>query len=102
MIAINIYTPREVALQVAARVKARRLELDLTQEGMAAKAGVKFATYRRFEQTGEISLRGLLQVGFALNALSDFDALFAQRQYLTLEDVLNEGKVTRKRGRKHE
>ena len=102
MIAINIYTPREVALQVAARVKARRLELDLTQEGMAAKAGVKFATYRRFEQTGEISLRGLLQVGFALNALSDLDALFAQRQYRTLEDVLNEGKVTRKRGRKHE
>ena len=102
MIAINIYTPREVALQVAARVKARRLELDLTQEGMAAKAGVKFATYRRFEQTGEISLRGLLQVGFALNALSDFDALVAQRQYRTLEDVLNEGKVTRKRGRKHE
>ena len=102
MIAINIYTPREVALQVAARVKARRLELDLTQEAMAAKAGVKFATYRRFEQTGEISLRGLLQVGFALNALSDFDALFAQRQYRTLEDVLNEGKVTRKRGRKHE
>ena len=102
MIAIDIYTPREVALQVAARVKARRLELDLTQEGMAAKAGVKFATYRRFEQTGEISLRGLLQVGFALNALSDFDALFAQRQYRTLEDVLNEGKVTRKRGRKHE
>lgn len=102
MIAINIYTPREVALQVAARVRARRLELDLTQEGMAAKAGVKFATYRRFEQTGEISLRGLLQVGFALNALSDFDALFAQRQYRTLEDVLNEGKVTRKRGRKHE
>lgn len=102
MMAINIYTPREVALQVAARVKARRLELDLTQEGMAAKAGVKFATYRRFEQTGEISLRGLLQVGFALNALSDFDALFAQRQYRTLEDVLNEGKVTRKRGRKHE
>ena len=102
MISINIYTPREVALQVAARVKARRLELDLTQEGMAAKAGVKFATYRRFEQTGEISLRGLLQVGFALNALSDFDALFAQRQYRTLEDVLNEGKVTRKRGRKHE
>lgn len=102
MIAINIYTPREVALQVAARVKARRLELDLTQEGMAAKAGVKFATYRRFEQTGEISLCGLLQVGFALNALSDFDALFAQRQYRTLEDVLNEGKVTRKRGKKHE
>lgn len=100
MIAFNISNPNEVALQIAARVKARRLELDLTQEGLAARAGVKFATYRRFEQTGEISLKGLLQVGFALNALHEFDALFTQRQYQTLDDVLNEQSVTRKRGRK--
>lgn len=102
MIAFNISTPKDVALQIAARVKARRLELDLTQEGLAARAGVKFATYRRFEQTGEISLKGLLQVGFALNALPEFDALFAQKQYQTLDDVLNEQGVTRKRGRKNE
>lgn len=89
-------------LPIAARVKARRLELDLTQEGLAARAGVKFATYRRFEQTGEISLKGLLQIGFALHALSDFEALFAQRQYQTLDDVLNERNVTRKRGKKNE
>ena len=81
IIAFNVSSPSDIALQIAARVKVRRLELDLTQEGLAARAGVKFATYRRFEQTGEISLRGLLQVGFALNALSDFDALFAQKQY---------------------
>ena len=56
MIAFNIFAPKDIALQIAARVKARRLELDLTQEGLAARAGVKFATYRRFEQTGEISL----------------------------------------------
>lgn len=102
MIAINIYTPMEVAQQLAARVKARRLELNLTQEGMAIRAGIKFATYRRFEQTAEISLRGLLQVAFALDALSDFNALFSQRRYETLEDVLNEQNLTRKRGRKHE
>lgn len=102
MIAFNISTPKEVALQIAAKVKARRLEMDLTQEGLAARAGVKFATYRRFEQTGEISLKGLLQVGFALNALADFDALFEQKQYQTLDDVLNEQSVTRKRGKKNE
>lgn len=87
-----------MALEIAERVRARRLELDLTQEGMASRAGLKFPTYRRFEQTGEISLRGLLQVGFALNALSDFDALFAQPRYQTLDDVLEEGRITRKRG----
>lgn len=102
MIAFNIPTPKGVALQIAARVKTRRLELDLTQEGLAARAGVKFATYRRFEQTGEISLKGLLQVGFALNALPEFDVLFAQKQYQTLDDVLNEQNVTRKRGKKNE
>ena len=98
----NILTPNDVAKQIVARVKARRLELNLTQEGMAARAGLKFATYRRFEQTGEISLKGLLQIGFALNILSEFDALFAQKQYQSLYDVLNEQSVIRKRGKKNE
>lgn len=98
----DIQNPSEVALQIAARAKSRRLELNLTQEGMAARVGLKFATYRRFEQTGEISLRGLLQIGFALNALSEFDALFAQKQYQSLDDVLNEQNVARKRGKKNE
>lgn len=102
MIAVSIDSPKDVALQIAARVKARRLDLDLTQEGLAARAGVKFATYRRFEQTGEISLKNLLQLGFALNALADFDALFAQKQYQTLDDVLNEQSDIRKRGKKNE
>ena len=98
----DIFTPNDVAKQIAARVKARRLELNLTQEGMAARAGLKFATYRRFEQIGEISLKGLLEIGFALNVLSEFDALFAQKQYQSLDDVLNEQSVIRKRGKKNE
>ena len=99
---LNVANPSDIALQVAARVKARRLELNLTQEGLASRAGVKFATYRRFEQTGEISLRGLLQVGFALNCLDEFNDLFAQKQYQSLDDVLNEQRVNRKRGKKNE
>ena len=102
IISFNISTPDDVAKQIATRVKARRLELNLTQEGIAARAGLKFATYRRFEQTGEISLKGFLQIGFSLNALSEFDALFAQKQYQSLDDVLNEQNVIRKRGKKNE
>jgi len=102
ILSFNIANPSDVAMQIAARVKARRLELNLTQEGLASRAGVKFATYRRFEQTGEISLRGLLQVGFALNCLDEFNALFAQKQYQSLDDVLNEQSVNRKRGKKNE
>ena len=100
IIAFNIYTPVEVAQQSAARVKERRLELNLTQKGMASRSGLKFATYRRFEQTGEISLRGLLQIGFALNSLSEFETLFTQKQYQSLDNVLSEQTLTRKRGKK--
>ena len=46
-------------------------------------------------------MKGLLQVGFALNALPEFDAIFVQKQYQTLDDVLNEQNVTRKRGKKN-
>lgn len=95
-------SPCDVAKAIAVKVRSRRLELNLTQEGLAAKAGLKFATYRRFEQTGEISFKGLLQIGFALNALSDFDELFARKQYQTLDDVLNEQSASRKRGKNYE
>lgn len=102
ILSFNISTPSDTAKQIAARVKARRLELNLTQEGLALRAGVKFATYRRFEHTGEISLRGLLQIAFACNSLNEFDTLFSQKQYQSLDDVLNEQSVTRKRGKKNE
>jgi transcriptional regulator with XRE-family HTH domain len=100
IIALNISTPKDVAIQIAARVKLRRLELNLTQEGLAARAGVKFATYRKFEQTGDISLHGLLQIGFALDALYQFDSLFTQKKYQSIDEVLNEKNITRKRGKK--
>lgn len=94
--------PKTVARQVAGRVKERRLEQNLTQEGMALRAGLKLPTYRRFERTGEISFKGLLQIAFALNVLVDFNALFSQRQYQSLDEVISEQYSKRKRGRKNE
>ncbi len=102
ILSFSLDTPHDVAMKISERVKARRLELNLTQEGIAIRAGVKFATYRRFEQTGEISLRGLLQVAFALNMLSDFDTVFSQKQYQSIDDVINEHKINRKRGKRNE
>ncbi len=87
---------------IARQVKAHRLEMNLTQERLCVRAGIKLPTYRRFERTSEISLRGLLHIAFVLNALRDFKALFAQKQYQSLDDVLAEGEVKRKRGKKNE
>lgn len=95
-------SPNDVAENIAKRVKARRLELNLTQEGLAVRAGIKLPTYRQFERTGRISLKGLLQIAFALNALQDFDTLFAQKRYASLDELVSLNERTRKRGKKNE
>lgn len=102
IISVNPLLPGEVSLNLAARVKQRRLELNLTQEGLCRRAGLKLPTYRKFERTGEISLRGLLQIAFALNMLEDFEQLFTQRQYLSIDEVIERKELKRKRGKKNE
>ena len=103
ILAIIEQTPDSVLRSLAVRVKARRLEQDLTQKALAARAGLAFATYRRFETSGEISLRNLLKLALALDAITGFEQLFAERRYETLDALLksNESRE-RKRGRRND
>ena len=77
ILSFDTISPNSKAKALAERARQRRLELNLTQEGLSAKAGISLAACRRFEQTGKISLDGLLQIAYALDALNDFDQVFA-------------------------
>ena len=83
-------------------MKTRRLEMNLTQEGLSVRSGVPLATYRRFERTGKVSLDGLLHIAYALDALDDFDQLFASRKYASLDEALDADQKNRKRGKRNE
>lgn len=100
IIQISAVNPSEICKSVAQRVKSRRLELNLTQSGLAARAGVNIETYRKFERTGEISLLNLVKLAISLDVTTDFTALFAQKQYQSLDDLLEVKKSIRKRGQK--
>ena len=102
IISIDVKTPPEVAHGIAERVKTRRLELNLTQAGIAKRAGIKLPTYRKFETTGMISLNGLLRIAFALGVLDEFDELFSRREYQSIDEVINEKKLVRKRGKRND
>ena len=41
---------------IVQNVRERRLQMDLTQEGLAERLGVYLSTLRKFEQKGSISL----------------------------------------------
>lgn len=90
--------PSAIAAGIASRVKQRRLENNLTQAGLAERAGIPLPTYRLFEKTGKISLIGLLQIAYALDCTDDFGTLFARQQWQSLDEMLENNKVNRKRG----
>jgi transcriptional regulator with XRE-family HTH domain len=100
MMSISLKTPLDVQRELAARFKARRLAMNLTQEGLAARSGVSWSSLKRFEHTGLVSLEALLRLGLVLGCLSDFDRVCADDgQGLSsgsLDELLSKAKQRRK------
>ena len=98
---INLNTLLDVQREIAGRFKARRLALNLTQEGLAARSGVSWSSLKRFEGTGLIALDSLLRIALVLDCLGDFDRVcLDERRNLStksLDEILTE--PTRKKGR---
>lgn len=89
MISLDQKTSYDIINDVASRVRQRRKECKLTQADLANKAGMSLASYKRFEQTGEISFHSLVNIGIALGYEEDFDALFSRQQYNSIQEVIN-------------
>ena len=96
MISLEQKTSYDIGLEVAGRVRRRRKELRLTQAQLAAKSGMSLGSYKRFEQTGQIAFASLANIGIALGCEDDFDALFARRQYASMEEVLRAQEASRR------
>ena len=96
-------TPNLLMSGIAQRVKQRRLEKGWTQKMLAAKAGLSLPSYRRFESSGEISVRSLVMLAFALDMTDEFETLFSSKSYQSIDDILKAGQTKqRKRGLKSE
>ena len=90
-------SPGDVLTDVAKRARALRLQANLTQEGLAVRAGMSAASLKRFERTGLIAFDALVRIAYVLNAEKEFSALFPPVPFQSIEDVLRKEK-TRKRG----
>jgi hypothetical protein len=100
MMSIELKSPRDVQREVAGRFKTRRLAMNLTQEGLATRAGVSWSSLKRFEYTGLIAFDALLKLALVLECLNDFDRVCADDgQSLasrSLDQILSEAKPRRK------
>ena len=92
----------DIAKEISLKAKERRLELNYTQNYIAKTSGVSLGSVKRFENTGEISLKNLLKIAEILNATDNFFLLFANKNYQSLDEIINSNKSkVRKRGRKN-
>ena len=83
---ISTPTIESISNDLVKRVKERRKELKLTQKELALRSNVSYASLRRFESSGEISLSSLLKVAQALGTLDEFNNLFSNEIITTLKD----------------
>lgn len=93
--------PQDVRIELASRFKARRLHLNLSQEGLSARADVSWGSLKRFERTGHIALESLLKLSHVLDCLPDFDHVCVDRSQdptgSSLDDILRQP-TPRKKG----
>lgn len=94
---LRLQSPTSIQRSLAGRARDARLALGLKQATLASAAGVTLATLRRFEQTGEISLKYLLRICNALGRLDDFDQLLRPSPAATMAEL--EARVQRRRRR---
>lgn len=87
--------------KLANNARAKRLQMDLTQVGLANRSGVPLRTLRKFEQEGAISLESFLKLYMVLGGLDDIIKASAPMEtaFSSIDEVLEAPKTkTRKRG----
>ena len=83
-------TPAEITLDLAKRAKKIRKRRKITQKQLADRSNVSYATLKKFEQTGQISLMSLVKIAMELGLADEIKTLFSQPVYLNIDEVLND------------
>ena len=100
MLLISLSKAQKTLVQ---NVRERRLQMDLTQEGLAERSGVALSTLRKFEQTGIISLESFLKILSIVGGLEEVIEVLKPNKpvFKSIDEVLNnDEKTIKKRGSK--
>ena len=79
MLDFTFATPTELCVEIAQRLKAQRMRLELSQPELAQRAGVALGTVSGFEKTGKATLETSLRLVVALGLTKELESLFLQK-----------------------
>ena len=89
ILSLKLSSPRDVLMDLAGRARQRRLDANLTQEGLAKRAQLSLGTLKLFERTGKASLEFIVLLAFALNAEKEFASLFPATGPKSIDEVID-------------
>lgn len=84
---VDVRTEQVVTKDLVDRFKMRRKESRFTQKELSQRSGVSYGSIRRFESTGDISLKSLLRISSAIGCLEDFDEIYNHTIIKELKDL---------------
>ncbi len=85
--------------RIRASARKRRLALNISQKTLAEQSGVPLSTLKRFEQSGEVSLKTLLDIASGLDALEEFGDLFPEPEAMSLDQLETRARQRQRAGR---
>lgn len=91
-------TAEELDKKLALRMRNIRKRRSISQQKLSAMSGVSYGSVKRFESTGQISLRSLTKLAMALGIADELRELFTQVPYRNIEEVINETNEKKQRG----
>ncbi len=100
---LSLISTAKAQFKIAGNLRARRLSMGLTQEGLAERSGVPLATLRKFEQKGSVSLESFLKLLMVVGGLEEIINILkpSKPNFTSIDDVLKDtNSISRKRGRK--
>lgn len=85
----NPKTPNDIAHELVEKIKQHRKKLKISQAQLASKSGVSLGSIKRFESKYEISLNSFIKILIALNLEQDLENIFTQKNYNSIDEVIN-------------
>jgi transcriptional regulator with XRE-family HTH domain len=82
-------TPKEIMILLSNKIVVLRKQLKMTQKEVSERSGVAYASVRKFETTGVISLESLLRICEVLGRLKEFESILIPDEMEKIKELFD-------------